>query len=222
MNHINMIFCDIDGTLKGYHSSFPPFCDEKCLQILHFITSKTDSKLVMTSSWKTSKGPTMDILNEFQKYHLDEHVIGCTPDLYHLTMKYAQKPDANMLKPYHLNTDDMRMFSNSNSPFLNFTPNKGLEIQSFLRSFHDKSFPEVTSNVAEYQKRFKNFQNSIQPNTQIGNIVILDDSANMGPLLPYLVHCDSQTGLTTDNAMEAIQKLIPKTHSFIEENRDER
>ena len=92
---MNIIFLDVDGVLNSTnklkevynktnkpHSGFDYPFDEKCLENLKLLVKLTDSKLVITSSWRKSEQGKKSLLNMLEKYDLKKDVIGFTPILY--------------------------------------------------------------------------------------------------------------------------------------------
>lgn len=91
---VNIIFLDIDGVLnsinklkKVYYETHKPHSgysypfDEVCLENLSVLVKVTNSKLVITSTWRTDKKGRDILLNTLKKYDLDSEVIGYTPYL---------------------------------------------------------------------------------------------------------------------------------------------
>lgn len=91
---MNIIFLDVDGVLNSTtklieiynktnkpHSLYSYPFDEKCLSNLQSLVKQTNSKLVITSTWrKTTEGITK-LINTLSKYKLDKEIIGITPIL---------------------------------------------------------------------------------------------------------------------------------------------
>ena len=91
---MNIIFLDVDGVLnsinklietyketKKPHSGYSYPFDERCLKNLEILVRQTNSKLVVTSTWRKDEEGRETILNELKKYGLDRDVIGYTPIL---------------------------------------------------------------------------------------------------------------------------------------------
>lgn len=82
---MNLIFLDIDGVLNNslhpvqsaYHVGLE--FDPNCIDYLKEIIRKTDSSLVISSTWRI--GRTVESLNNdvLQYYGLDTYVVGFTP-----------------------------------------------------------------------------------------------------------------------------------------------
>lgn len=91
---MKLIFLDVDGVLnsrnklireynqthKSYSGYSYPF-DEICLENLKKLVEVTDSKLVITSTWRKDVEGRNTLLNALKDYRLDEKVIGYTPIL---------------------------------------------------------------------------------------------------------------------------------------------
>ena len=91
---MNIVFLDVDGVLNSKnklidvykkthkpHSGYSYPFDERCLENLKFLIQETNSKIVITSTWrKEEKGITI-LLNVLNEYDLDTKVIGYTPIL---------------------------------------------------------------------------------------------------------------------------------------------
>lgn len=91
---MNMIFLDVDGVLnsknklisvynktKKPHSGYNYPFDEFCLENLRILVQSTNSKLVITSTWRMDDVGINTLLNILQIYNLDKEVIGYTPML---------------------------------------------------------------------------------------------------------------------------------------------
>ena len=90
----NIVFLDVDGVLNSHnklievynktHKPHPgysyPF-DEKCLENLKTIIKSTNSKIVITSTWRKTKIGINILLETLKEYNLDTEVIGYTPIL---------------------------------------------------------------------------------------------------------------------------------------------
>jgi len=88
---MNLIFLDVDGVLnstrklievynithKPHSGSNYPF-DEECLKNLQLIVLETNSKIVISSTWRKHKKNIQVLFNELKKYNLDKEVIGFT------------------------------------------------------------------------------------------------------------------------------------------------
>lgn len=91
---MNIIFLDVDGVInsidnlikvynethKPHHGYSYPF-DPNCLENLKELVTRTDSRLVISSTWRKSEKGMMKLLEELKKYDLDKFVIGATPFL---------------------------------------------------------------------------------------------------------------------------------------------
>jgi len=91
---MNIVFLDIDGVLnsqnklielynktgKPHSGLFFPF-DEKCLNNLKFLVEETNSKIVITSTWRKYEENMQILINTFKEYELDKRIIGYTPVL---------------------------------------------------------------------------------------------------------------------------------------------
>lgn len=91
---MNIIFLDVDGVLnsinklievynktKKPHSGYSYPFDEKCLKNLQILVRETNSKLVVTSTWRRDIEGKQTLLNALKDYELDKEVIGYTPIL---------------------------------------------------------------------------------------------------------------------------------------------
>lgn len=91
---MNIVFLDIDGVLNSqnklmevyYKTGKPhsginyPF-DEKCLENLKILIEETNSKIVITSTWRKYEEDMKKLINIFKEYNLDKRIIGYTPVL---------------------------------------------------------------------------------------------------------------------------------------------
>ena len=155
---MKIIFLDIDGVLnsldhliemytlhkRAFHSFDYPF-DKKCLNNLNEIVNRTDSYIVITSTWRTRQEGRDKLLEVLKGYNLDERVVGYTPKL--------------------------------------MSGIRGQEIKKFLNE---------TSLV-------------------IDDFVIIDDDNDMEDLVTKLVLTKNKTGLTEENAEDAIKMLNKQT-----------
>lgn len=91
---MNIIFLDVDGVLNSInklieiynkthksHSGYSYPFDERCLENLQLLVQETDSKIVITSTWRKDEDGRKTLLNVLSKYELDNKVIGYTPVL---------------------------------------------------------------------------------------------------------------------------------------------
>ena len=91
---MNIIFLDVDGVLNSTnklisvynktrkpHSGYNYPFDEKCLENLRILVQLTNSKLVITSTWRMDDVGLNILLNTLRIYNLDKEVIGYTPIL---------------------------------------------------------------------------------------------------------------------------------------------
>lgn len=91
---MNLIFLDVDGVLNsesnarqvykqthkkasGYSYPF----DKKCLENLYNLVLKTNSELIITSTWRKNITGLEILYSELRKYNLDKYVTGYTPIL---------------------------------------------------------------------------------------------------------------------------------------------
>lgn len=75
-------------------------------------------------------------------------------------------------------------------------------------------YPHIVNGIYHADTRGREIQGWLDGNSDEGEertFVILDDDADMGPLLPHLVKTDSYTGLTPELAQEAIARLNTPT-----------
>lgn len=92
---MNIIFLDVDGVLnsinalkEAYYKDKRPYSgydypfDSKCLNNLKYLVYKTNSYLVITSTWRMHQEGREILLNELKKYDLDTRVIGYTDVLH--------------------------------------------------------------------------------------------------------------------------------------------
>ena len=91
---MNIIFLDIDGVLNSHrklkevyekthkpHSGYNYPFDEICLNNLKRLVELTNSKLVITSTWRKDKEGRDKIIEALKEYQLDQSIIGYTPIL---------------------------------------------------------------------------------------------------------------------------------------------
>ena len=88
---MNLIFLDVDGVLNSSrklrevwelthkpHSGVNYPFDERCMNNLKLLVEKTNSKIVVTSTWRKYEENRNRLLEELKKYELNEYVIGYT------------------------------------------------------------------------------------------------------------------------------------------------
>jgi len=91
---MNLIFLDVDGVLNSInklisvynqthkpHSGYSYPFDKVCLENLKILVESTNSKLVITSTWRRDKEGIDTLIYILKKYDLDTKVIGYTPIL---------------------------------------------------------------------------------------------------------------------------------------------
>ena len=91
---MNIIFLDIDGVLNSHrklievynkthkpHSGYNYPFDEICLNNLKRLVEVTNSKLVITSTWRKDKEGRDTLIKALKEYQLDQSIIGYTPIL---------------------------------------------------------------------------------------------------------------------------------------------
>lgn len=88
---MNIIFLDIDGVLNSRnklievynkthkpHSGYSYPFDEICLENLKLLVQNTNSKIVITSTWRKYSVGIDTLLKKLKEYNLDTEVIGYT------------------------------------------------------------------------------------------------------------------------------------------------
>ena len=91
---MNIIFLDVDGVLNSRnklmevykkthkpHSGYSYPFDERCLENLKLLVQETNSKIVITSTWRKDEEGIRTLLKTLNEYELDKYVIGYTPIL---------------------------------------------------------------------------------------------------------------------------------------------
>lgn len=91
---MNIIFLDIDGVLNSHrklkevykkthkpHSGYNYPFDELCLENLKTLVEATNSKIVITSTWRKDKEGREKLIQALKEYELDQRIIGYTPIL---------------------------------------------------------------------------------------------------------------------------------------------
>ena len=91
---MNIIFLDVDGVLNSRnklieiynkthkpHSGYSYPFDERCLENLRLLVRETNSKMVITSTWRKDEVGRSTLLKVLSEYELDNRVIGYTPVL---------------------------------------------------------------------------------------------------------------------------------------------
>ena len=91
---MNLIFLDVDGVLNSSrklrevwelthkpHSGYSYPFDERCLENLRLLVRETNSKMVITSTWRKDEVGRSTLLKVLSEYELDNRVIGYTPVL---------------------------------------------------------------------------------------------------------------------------------------------
>ena len=92
---MNIIFLDVDGVLNNlrdaeihYEKTHKPLVgtewpfSEESMKVLRRIVIETDSKIVISSSWRVSKEGRRVLKVELKKYDIFKYVIGKTPEIY--------------------------------------------------------------------------------------------------------------------------------------------
>ena len=91
---MNIIFLDVDGVLNSRnklieiynkthkpHSGYSYPFDERCLENLKLLVQETNSKIVVSSTWRKDKEGRITLLKVLSEYELDNKIIGYTPVL---------------------------------------------------------------------------------------------------------------------------------------------
>ena len=181
--------------------------DKKCLENLQSIVFQTNSMIVISSTWRNSSRGMSSIFQQFKKYDLHKKIIGRTPNLSSiLYSKHNNKKVLQIMRTYNVMEKEMKLFETPPNSTFQYDL-RGVEIFSFLKSIKNKYFK---GNTDKYLT--KSFQNSPLYNTKVENFVILDDENDMGALLPLLIQCNAEVGLTQENANNAIRILNSKTN----------
>lgn len=92
---MNIVFLDVDGVLNSqirlielYNKTGKPHSDtnfpfdETCLENLKILIKETNSKIVITSTWRKYKEKIKLLLAKLKEYDLDKEIIGYTPILH--------------------------------------------------------------------------------------------------------------------------------------------
>ena len=85
---LNIIFLDVDGVLNSQrklvevyektnkpHSGYAYPFDERCLYNLKELVELTNSKIVISSTWRKEEEGRTTLLNKLKEYNLDDKVI---------------------------------------------------------------------------------------------------------------------------------------------------
>ena len=83
---MKVIFLDVDGVIKPMNDEelFHGF-NANCMAFLERIIKETGAKIVLSTSWRDSHADMQFLQNGLDKWDgMWKHVIGLTPDLYHL------------------------------------------------------------------------------------------------------------------------------------------
>ena len=91
---MNIIFLDVDGVLNSRnklieiynkthkpHSGYSYPFDERCLENLKLLVQETNSKIVVSSTWRKDEEGRITLLKVLSEYELDNKIIGYTPVL---------------------------------------------------------------------------------------------------------------------------------------------
>ena len=91
---LKIIFLDVDGVLNSQrklievyeqthkpHSGYAYPFDEKCLDNLRELVETTNSKIVISSTWRKDEEGRTILLSKLKEYGLDDKVIGYIPIL---------------------------------------------------------------------------------------------------------------------------------------------
>lgn len=161
---MNIIFLDVDGVLNSInklietyekthkpHSGYSYPFDEKCLQNLQLLVRETNSKLVITSTWRKDEEGRISLLNALKDYELDAKVIGYTPilqgkirgiEISQFLSKLKEKPnfiildddsDMGELLPFLIKTDNRTGLTYENVQEAIMKLNKAKEKEDFER-----------------------------------------------------------------------------------------
>ena len=75
------LFIVVYNKTRKPHSGYNYPFDEECLENLRILVQLTNSKLVITSTWRIDDVGITTLLNVLKIYNLDKEVIGYTPIL---------------------------------------------------------------------------------------------------------------------------------------------
>lgn len=127
---MNIIFLDVDGVLNSFrklklvyektnkpHSGYNYPFDEICLKNLKKLVEETNSKIIITSTWRKSELGLNKLLSILKEYDLDKYVIGCTPIL-ETKEKEIKQYLLNIPKPYNFIILDDNSNLNKFLPYL--------------------------------------------------------------------------------------------------------
>ncbi len=91
---MNIIFLDVDGVLNSLehldkvyletgesHSGYEYPFDPNCLKNLQNLVHLTNSKLVISSTWRINLKGILTLIRKLKEYNLDREIIGYTPIL---------------------------------------------------------------------------------------------------------------------------------------------
>ena len=127
---MNIVFLDVDGVLNSHnkleevyyktgkpHSGINYPFDEKCLKNLKTLVEETNSKIVITSTWREKEDHMKVLLNVLKEYDLDKTVIGYTPILYKTReeeiIEYLNSLNINVNYVIIDNVRDMKTLNNN-------------------------------------------------------------------------------------------------------------
>lgn len=137
---INIIFLDVDGVLNSInnlikvyekthrqHSGYNYPFDEECLNNLCFLVEETNSKIVITSTWRRHEKGIKVLLDKLEEYNLADKVIGYTPILNKTRGKEIKKFLSTLdYKPNFIIIDDDTDMDDLISYLINTNPYFGL------------------------------------------------------------------------------------------------
>jgi len=98
---MKVIFLDVDGVIKPLNDSEPLHgFNANCLAWLDKIVQETRAKIVLSTSWRDSLSDMAFLKNGLDRQNgLWSHVIGCTPQLWHLSNSKFDEDEGTFVNP---------------------------------------------------------------------------------------------------------------------------
>ena len=141
---MNIFFLDVDGVLnlidyliKLYyetqkpHSGYDYPFDERCLGNLKRLVEETNSKIVITSSWRKETIGKSVLISKLKEYNLDKSIIGYTPILNQLRETEIEYfLDSFDRLPNYIIIDDEKNMGELNEYLIKTNPYKGLTLEN--------------------------------------------------------------------------------------------
>lgn len=163
---MNIIFLDVDGVLNSeaklirlYNETHDmslfnpvPF-DEICLKNLEILVKSTNSKIVVTSTWRRTPELEERLIKALKDFNLDKEIIGYTPHIQDATREteineFLSKID---YKPHFIILDDSKDMDNLLPYLIKIDSRVGLTTQNIEEAILKLPKPHI-KNSNEFER----------------------------------------------------------------------